>query len=385
MRNIALLLMSLVSLPVLAMTQVNLYQSSIVIDQEAENGDQQARAKGLEQVIIRASGDANAASNPVIRKAMGKTSQYITQISYASRGDDQEVRLVFSEPRIKALLTQAQLPYWPAQRKTVLVWLAEEEAGQRAISWDYANTNYMSTLRDSAQQRGLPLTFPLGDFEDMTNIEVSDIWGGFEDVIEQTSQRYPADAVLVLRNDGNNVRWTLYDQAPAQGLRATMNNSYPANTSAQRIVDDIAAFYSNKDAVVVSQETSGKTVVTFENVSSAEQFFKLEKGLEDLSTVATANLLEVHSDTVTFEVELLASRADFEQSVLRAIQAHKEASVSEETATVDATQDEFAPQPEQLPELENGAEVVQDEQAPVPTQLPEVTNEQSSGEIVFSL
>ncbi|WP_264878203.1 DUF2066 domain-containing protein [Vibrio agarivorans] len=385
MRNIALLLMSLVSLPVLAMTQVNLYQSSIVIEQEAENGDQQARAKGLEQVIIRASGDANAASNPVIRKAMGKTSQYITQISYASRGDDQEVRLVFSEPRIKALLTQAQLPYWPAQRKTVLVWLAEEEAGQRAISWDYANTNYMSTLRDSAQQRGLPLTFPLGDFEDMTNIEVSDIWGGFEDVIEQTSQRYPADAVLVLRNDGNNVRWTLYDQAPAQGLRATMNNSYPANTSAQRIVDDIAAFYSNKDAVVVSQETSGKTVVTFENVSSAEQFFKLEKGLEDLSTVATANLLEVHSDTVTFEVELLASRADFEQSVLRAIQAHKEASVSEETATVDATQDEFAPQPEQLPELENGAEVVQDEQAPVPTQLPEVTNEQSSGEIVFSL
>jgi hypothetical protein len=385
MRNIALLLMSLVSLPVLAMTQVNLYQSSIVIDQEAENGDQQARAKGLEQVIIRASGDANAASNPVIRKAMGKTSQYITQISYASRGDDQEVRLVFSEPRIKALLTQAQLPYWPAQRKTVLVWLAEEEAGQRAISWDYANTNYMSTLRDSAQQRGLPLTFPLGDFEDMTNIEVSDIWGGFEDVIEQTSQRYPADAVLVLRNDGNNVRWTLYDQAPAQGLRATMNNSYPANTSAQRIVDDIAAFYSNKDAVVVSQETSGKTVVTFENVSSAEQFFKLEKGLEDLSTVATANLLEVHSDTVTVEVELLASRADFEQSVLRAIQAHREASVSEETAAVDATRDEFAPQPEQLPELENEAEVVQDEQAPVPTQLPEVTNEQSSGEIVFSL
>jgi hypothetical protein len=164
-----------------------------------------------------------------------------------------------------------------------------------------------------------------------------------------------------------------------------MNNSYPANTSAQRIVDDIAAFYSNKDAVVVSQETSGKTVVTFENVSSAEQFFKLEKGLEDLSTVATANLLEVHSDTVTFEVELLASRADFEQSVLRAIQAHREASVSEETAAVDATRDEFAPQPEQLPELENEAEVVQDEQAPVPTQLPEVTNEQSSGEIVFSL
>ncbi|GAL14813.1 hypothetical protein JCM19233_5825 [Vibrio astriarenae] len=379
MRNIALLLMGLVSMPLWAMTQVNLYQSAVVIDQEADNGDQLARAQGLEQVIIRASGDAMAASNPVIKKAMGNTSQYITQISYASRGEEQEVRLMFSEPRVRALLTQAQLPYWPAQRKTVLVWLAEEEAGQRAISWDYANTNYMAALRDNAQQRGLPLTFPLGDFEDMTNIEVSDIWGGFEDVIEQTSQRYPADAVLVLRNDGNNVRWTLYDQEPAQGLRATIHRTYPANTSAQRIVDDIAVFYSQKDAVVVSQETSGKTVVTFDNVTTAEQFFKLEKGLENLSTVATANILEMHASSVTFEVELLASREDFEQSVLRALSAHR--------APVEALDTDLQPQPMD-DGLESGA-VQQDkeefaEEPPVPTQLPEVS-EPSSSELTFSL
>ncbi|QIA62770.1 DUF2066 domain-containing protein [Vibrio astriarenae] len=379
MRNIALLLMGLVSMPLWAMTQVNLYQSAVVIDQEADNGDQLARAQGLEQVIIRASGDAMAASNPVIKKAMGNTSQYITQISYASRGEEQEVRLMFSEPRVRALLTQAQLPYWPAQRKTVLVWLAEEEAGQRAISWDYANTNYMAALRDSAQQRGLPLTFPLGDFEDMTNIEVSDIWGGFEDVIEQTSQRYPADAVLVLRNDGNNVRWTLYDQEPAQGLRATIHRTYPANTSAQRIVDDIAVFYSQKDAVVVSQETSGKTVVTFDNVTTAEQFFKLEKGLENLSTVATANILEMHASSVTFEVELLASREDFEQSVLRALSAHR--------APVEALDTDLQPQPME-DGLESGA-VQQDkeefaEEPAVPTQLPEVS-EPSTSELTFSL
>lgn len=379
MRNIALLLMGLASMPLWAMTQVNLYQSAVVIDQEADNGDQLARAQGLEQVIIRASGDAMAASNPVIKKAMGNTSQYITQISYASRGEEQEVRLIFSEPRVRALLTQAQLPYWPAQRKTVLVWLAEEEAGQRAISWDYANTNYMAALRDSAQQRGLPLTFPLGDFEDMTNIEVSDIWGGFEDVIEQTSQRYPADAVLVLRNDGNNVRWTLYDQEPSQGLRATIHRTYPANTSAQRIVDDIAVFYSQKDAVVVSQETSGKTVVTFDNVTTAEQFFKLEKGLENLSTVATANILEMHASSVTFEVELLASREDFEQSVLRALSAHR--------APVEALDTDLQPQPMD-DGLESGA-VQQDkeelaEEPPVPAQLPEVS-EPSSSELTFSL
>ncbi|MDR9828809.1 DUF2066 domain-containing protein [Vibrio sp. FNV 38] len=388
MRKIALLLISLISLPLMAMTQVNLYQSSIMIDQEAQNGDQLARSQGLEQVIVRASGDANAASNPVIKKAIGKTSQYITQISYASRGEEQEVRLVFSEPRVRALLTQAELPYWPAQRKTVLVWLVEEEAAQRMISWDYADTQYMATLRDSAQARGLPLTFPLGDFEDITSIEVSDVWGGFEDVIEQSSQRYPADAVLVVRNDGSNVRWTFYDQEPTQGLRATMNRTYPSNTSAQRIIDDLALYYSQKDAVVVSQETSGKTIVTFDNVVSAEQFFKLEKGLEKLSTVATVHVLELNADKVTFEVELLASRADFEQSVLRALKARTEP-VEIQTISTDTTAERIS-ETGQLVETQPLAETENDsldvsEEALLPVQLPEAKEQSSNDTMTFSL
>lgn len=319
MRKIALFIISLLSLPVLAMSQVNLYQSSVVIDPAAANGDQQARAKGLEQVIVRASGDADAASNPVIRKALGQTSRYVRQISYASRDEDQVIRLVFSEPAIRELLVQAELPYWPARRQTVLVWLAEDSPEQRAISWEYADTEFMRELKQQARLRGVPLTFPLGDFEDMTSIEVSDIWGNFTATVEASSQRYPVDGVLVVRRDARNTRWNHYAQQPSDGLRNTQRDSASSIEAAEQIIDQLATYYSQHNALQSNVQSAGQTVVTFENVVKASQLFKLERGLEALSSVASASVVQVQADRVTFEVELLSSRGVFEQSVQEAL------------------------------------------------------------------
>ncbi|MGL6258125.1 DUF2066 domain-containing protein [Vibrio sp. WXL103] len=319
MRKIALFFISLLSLPVLAMSQVNLYQSSVVIDPAAANGDQQARAQGLEQVIVRASGDADAASNPVIQKALGQTSRYVRQISYASQGEDQVIRLVFSEPAIRELLVQAELPYWPARRQTVLVWLAEDSPEQRAISWEYADTEFMRELKQQARVRGVPLTFPLGDFEDMTSIEVSDIWGNFTTTVEASSQRYPVDGVLVVRRDARNTRWNHYAQQPSDGLRNTQRDSASSTEAAEQIIDQLASYYSQHNALQSNVQSAGQTVVTFENVVKASQLFKLERGLEALSSVASASVVQVQADRVTFEVDLLSSRGVFEQSVQEAL------------------------------------------------------------------
>ena len=60
-------------------------------------------------------------------------------------------------------------------------------------------------------------------------------------------------------------------------------------------------------------------MVTFENVVKASQLFKLERGLEALSSVASASVVQVQADRVTFEVDLLSSRGVFEQSVQEAL------------------------------------------------------------------
>ena len=120
MRHLALLVLGLVTLPAMALTNVDLYRSEVVLDQEAKNADSDARIEGMKEVIVRASGDRDAVANEVVKKALRQNSQYLTQISYGQLNGEQTLRMGFSAPHIRSLLSQAQLPVWPASRANML-------------------------------------------------------------------------------------------------------------------------------------------------------------------------------------------------------------------------------------------------------------------------
>ncbi|NMV28013.1 DUF2066 domain-containing protein, partial [Vibrio parahaemolyticus] len=117
--------------------------------------------------------------------------------------------------------------------------------------------------------RGLPITIPVGDFDDVTGVNVSDLWGGFIEPIGQASQRYPADAVLVVRAQGEQIRWTLYDQSPTrivEAQRSPRSGSASGANAIAEMVDGIADYYASKSAVVVSGKSSKALAVKVLNV-----------------------------------------------------------------------------------------------------------------------
>ncbi|EXF69232.1 hypothetical protein D030_3163A, partial [Vibrio parahaemolyticus AQ3810] len=54
MRYLALLLIGWLSLPVYALTQVDIYRAEVVIDSEQNDGESAAREQGMKDVIVRA-------------------------------------------------------------------------------------------------------------------------------------------------------------------------------------------------------------------------------------------------------------------------------------------------------------------------------------------
>src|SRR5262249_895700 len=54
-------------------------------------------------------------------------------------------------------------------------------------------------LRTHAQERGLPLVVPLMDLDEQLKVTPAVVWSGTFDVLEQASQRYSADAMLIGR------------------------------------------------------------------------------------------------------------------------------------------------------------------------------------------
>lgn len=326
MRYLAFLLMGLTSLPASALTTVNLYKTEVVIDQTQNDADAKARSQGMQNVIVRATGDKDAVNNEVIQKALSKYNQYLNQFSYGQTNDVSTLTMQFSAPQIRSLITQAQLPFWPENRANLLVWLVEETPYERVISWEHSDSKILKQLKEESLARGLPITVPVGDFDDITGLEISDLWGGFIKPISLASDRYPTDAVLVVKAQGNDLRWTLYDQNAynmLQSQKAPMTGRASGSTAAADMIDQISDYYAKKNSVLIGSESSQTVLASFDSIKNAEDFFSLEKRLKALSSVASLDILKIQGQEVVFNVHLLATEEDFKQEVLRIAQVKK--------------------------------------------------------------
>ncbi|ARP38951.1 DUF2066 domain-containing protein [Vibrio syngnathi] len=320
MRYIALLLMGLLASPSYALTQVDIFSAEVAINAEDKQPEQVARNTGMEQVLIRATGQTDVASNETIQKAMRKSAQYMSQMSFGESNDQSTLRMRFNGAQIRSLLTQAQLPYWPDTRSNILVWLVEEQNYDKNIVWEHSNSQLAAGLQTNAKERGLPLMFPVGDFDDVTGVATSDLWGSFVTPISNASQRYPVDAVLVIKAQSSGLRWTLYDQKPNQLTSAptspvTGSLSGNSATTSKKLVDQISNYYAGKSAVVVASESSESILTQFISLNNAQDFFQLENALKRLNSVASLDILQIQNNEVTFRIHLLSTQQEFEQEV----------------------------------------------------------------------
>ncbi|PNH94476.1 DUF2066 domain-containing protein [Vibrio diazotrophicus] len=372
MRYLAFLLMGLTSLPASALTTVNLYKTEVVIDQTQEGADAKARSLGMQNVIVRATGDKDAVNNEVVQKALSKYNQYLNQFSYGQTNDVSTITMQFSAPQIRSLITQAQLPFWPENRANLLVWLVEETPYERVISWEHSDSKILKQLKEESLARGLPITVPVGDFDDITGLEISDLWGGFIKPISLASDRYPTDAVLVVKAQGNDLRWTLYDQNAynmLQSQKAPMTGRASGTASAAEMIDQISDYYAKKNSVLIGSESSQTVLASFDSIKNAEDFFSLEKRLKALSSVASLDILKIQGQEVVFNVHLLATEEDFEQEVLRIAQVQKAAELE-------------SPQPLPVEPSVEQANSVQEAQDPaIDTTEPAVVNPVDSREL----
>ncbi|EKF9371357.1 DUF2066 domain-containing protein [Vibrio cholerae] len=324
MRYLAVLMMGLLTFPAFALTRVNLYQAEVAVDPQQSNADAAARVRGMEEVIVRATGSQDALKNGAVQKALRQSNQYITQISTQQEGAQSVMRLQFSAQHIRSLLSQAQLPFWPESRSNLLVWLVEEANYDRSVSWEHADTPLLNQMKARARVRGLPLTVPVGDFDDVTGVQVSDLWGGFINPISIASQRYPTDAVLVVRAQGSELRWTLFDQLANTMVsqpKVPISGQASGEQAVTEMIDEISDYYARKSAVVVSSESSQSVLAQFSPLDSAQDFFVVENKLKRLSSVASLDILKVQGTQVTFNVHLLASVEEFTNEVVRMGQA----------------------------------------------------------------
>ncbi len=233
----AVLVGSLCAQEGIAVTVPNLYRVSVVPDAAAPDQRGAAIKAAMGRLLIRVTGDRNAPFDPALQTMLSDAGKYLASYGLDRQG---QAQVGFIATQVDQALAALQKPVWGPERPLTLIWIAVDDgAGGRALLG--ANdtpqlgielappgmTERLVALRKEllavADERGLPVTLPLLDLQDLNAVTFADVWGGFEDRVAAASARYRADAVLIGRVRpgviGNEIEWLLVTGAERQALQ----------------------------------------------------------------------------------------------------------------------------------------------------------------------
>ena len=298
--------------PSMAATLVDLYTVTVTPDPAAADQREAAEQAAMARLLTRVTGSRNAPLDPTLQPLISAPRNFLS-----SYGDDREGRATvgFSRGQVERALTELGKPVWGPERPLTLLWVAVDDgAGGRALlgaaeaaEFGTPATPQMTELLDmvreeivaAADERGVPIAWPLLDLQDRGAVEFLDVTGGFEDRIVAASARYRADAVLIGHvrpgTFGNEVEWLFVhgverQALPLAGIRDGLD------VAADRYAADLSTIGG-----------ASVTVLTVHNVSTPADYGRVVSYLERQSILESVDVESFDNGTLGLRV---AARGD---------------------------------------------------------------------------
>ena len=300
-----------------------LYQATIIV--ESRNNEQEQRrafSEAMREVLIKVSGLTSTINPASIRRALNNPEPFVesfkTQATIQPLNPEEvvsELREViaievnFYESEIQRLLDENNIPIWPINRPETLVWLiVEGELEERQIlGGDNLRAGAIAgTLKGFADERGLPLLFPLLDLEDQLRLDVNALWELDEMAIMNASRRYQAESILALR-----IYRSLSGEIFARSLYFFRDNVFSYEEfelseedfirgSVNLATNELSQYYS---VLISGTESSVKVNMQVDGINSTEDYSQLLKYLSALNGVKSFQLTRVQNSSLSLELD----------------------------------------------------------------------------------
>lgn len=302
-RTVALMLGLLLAVTSQAVEPPDLYTAEVAFDTQRRDGRARAYKRALQLVLNRMT------TEPMLAIAeLQSPGQYV--LGWRESPSDR-LWVSFDGIAISAELQAAGIPVWGSDRPLTLVWLGVQRAdGEREIlsATDRSDENaepkgslnpLRQSLREAASLSGLPISLPVMDDIDAAAVSVSDVWGGFDNVLRPASRRYRADSVLVGRvalDSVGSARWQWWFGGESLTLRGE------PRVVLQRVADDMLAQFAGRpgESLQVRIRVSG--------LRSGGDYAQLLAYLESRSLIDNLRVDGMQQDEITVVVDALASR-----------------------------------------------------------------------------
>lgn len=269
-----------------ALRPVRVYE--VDLDEQSPTAVQGA----MRQALVRATGRRESADDPALAGVIADAAKYVKSYTSGPRGEPQ---VVFDAAAVAHAIYTAGRSVWDRDRPFTLVVLYPPLARADA---DAARVE----LERRATERGLPISvIPLSVVDSSGNTLAADS-------LLQSAQRYGGDQVLVGRADAagaaaGQLQWTLYTRAQSASWAG------PLSAGIDHAVDLLAPPPGPVG------ETEAGARVRVEGVGGLADYAAVARLLQSIPGVRRAEVAEVDSGSVTFEVEMRGGSAAVEREL----------------------------------------------------------------------
>jgi hypothetical protein len=310
-----------------AVVVTDLYSVEFPVPDQSRQVRNAVFSKGLEEVLIRVSGNRSILKN--IEPA--SASAYVQQYSYAEKLPDTKgaarqagratqpqtasylLKVQYNAGKIIGLLRKNGQPVWGDRRGEAVVWLAVRDGSNRYVLKDSDTSLLKDALTEAAARRGLPVIWPINDLKDQQQLRFTDLWAAFAGPVKIASRRYSKGPVIVGRLSWTGSvwkgDWSLFVDSSAYSWSLS-GSDY--NTVISDGVDHSADKIGKHYAVLERTDSTGPhLLVEINNVDSVQHYRKIQKFLGGLAAVKQTHLVHLDQENVVFRIDLRGDIDDF--------------------------------------------------------------------------
>jgi hypothetical protein len=288
---------------------------AVPVADQAPGTRRAAEREALERVLVRTAGSEAPLDDPAVRAALREPERFYAVSGFSRRpagevAEDPDrrpwlFRLEFDRAAVLGLLEAADARVWVGARPELLVWLAlETEDGTRRL---VGRDDPMGrALLERARRRGLPMSLPLLDLDELSTLSVRDVWGRFRAPLERAAARYPADAALTVRVYPDPLgRWLVDWEGEVAGERLEGAREVEGpEAAAVTVVDAVTDRLVERFAVAARADATEVLWLQVDGIDALDAYAGLLGYLEAVAGVAGVDLVQLRDASMLLRVDV---------------------------------------------------------------------------------
>ena len=287
------------------------YSTELTISSQNAGERRGATIRALGQVLVRITGNPQAASNPTVRRASGNIDSMVLDSKVRQDSDTVNgvpvyktvLSVSFDPESVDALAAAAGLRFWTSTRPKPILWLAINDGrGARLVTGQ--QTTVVKPLATRGLDRGMRFLLPAGNAAEQA--AVSSIWNLNAPALQVLTNRYRNDSQLIGKVYRQAPGWAadwLLTQDGVELARWSFSDADPRKVIASG-VDEGANAIAKRDAVMVDTGATGPQLAEISGVNSQSDYIRLMAYLQSMAVVRKVTVLEARPGQIRLQLDL---------------------------------------------------------------------------------